>query len=223
MAKALIAALAATLALGACTSSSDDVDPTPNSTEVTTSETTPEPTDDESTEPTPTETPSPDGDREGGETEEPTPTESPDREYTPATEASKSENWPDITAQALPAVVTNDGTSLTVEYDSDGTGELEWHADGWADKAYEDGSGFEIDLGTQRALQIWVSGIRYPQPDEEFAFADETGSDGPILSYDVSGPFEGMHSITIGADEDHDYAVEVSENPLAITIYLDAP
>lgn len=181
MAKALIAALAATLALGACTSSSDD------------------------------------------ESTEPTPTESPNREYTPATEASKSENWPDISAQALPAAVTNDGTSLTVEYDSDGTGELEWHADGWADKAYEDGSGFEIDLGTQRALQIWVSGIRYPQPDEEFAFADETGSDGPILSYDVSGPFEGMHSITIGADEDHDYAVEVSENPLAITIYLDAP
>lgn len=212
MSKKFISAIAVTLALGACTSSSEEAEPTPDTTSAQSSEaTTSAPTED------PGET----------QTSEPTtsaPTSSvPDIEFTPANASSQSENWPDLSAQALAVAVDHGETSITVEYDSDGTGTLEWYTDGWVDTVYEDGSGFEIELGTERALQVWVSGVRYPEPTEDFELLEGSGGEGLILSYSVSGPFEGMHSIAIGADADLDYAIEVSEEPLAITIYVDEP
>ena len=195
MSKKFISAIAVTLALGACTSSSEEAEPTPDTTSAQSSEAT---------------------------TSAPT-SSVPDIEFTPANASSQSENWPDLSAQALAVAVDHGETSITVEYDSDGTGTLEWYTDGWVDTVYEDGSGFEIELGTERALQVWVSGVRYPEPTEDFELLEGSGGDGLILSYSVSGPFEGMHSIAIGADADLDYAIEVSEEPLSITIYVDEP
>lgn len=166
-------------------------------------------------------------------TEEPTSThdagstpeadETNDLAYTPATQPDESDGWPNLTAQALPVDVAKKDGTLTIIYDSDGTGELEWYTDGWTSQAFEDGSGFEIDLGTERVLQLWVSGIRYPEADEPFPVLEGAVDRHPIEAYSVSGPFEGMHSITIGASSDMDYAIEVGKDPHSITIHVKDP
>ncbi len=207
MPKILIAAITVMLTLGACTSSSDE--PAPITTQAT-------PTDVDMSEP---------ADAPGEETSSPDPfDDNQDIDYVAADEPSQSDNWPDFRAQALPVSVSTEPGSITVEYDSDGTGDLEWYTDGWteASLAVEDGSGFPIDVGGERALQLFISGLRYPDIDESYPHLDDEPG-GALTGYDVSGPFEGMHSITIGADHDMDYAIQVDKNPLRVTIYYREP
>ncbi|WP_311590982.1 AMIN-like domain-containing (lipo)protein [Trueperella bernardiae] len=200
-------AAAAVLALAACTQDPGASDTTPAPTTPTPSATktaTPEPTE----EPTQTET----------EPEQPAlPSAEPSVPYSPENKASQSENWPDISAQALPYAVNYGYNYVDIIYTWDGTGELSWYTDGWADQAVEEGSGLPIDVHSDNVLQIHVAGLRLPEPDEYDTSAftlSQTETTG-MTRLAVAGPFEGQHTVTIGAEARLPYSIEVTSQPNA--------
>ncbi|QOR44916.1 AMIN-like domain-containing (lipo)protein [Trueperella pecoris] len=194
-------AMAALLPLAACTNlPTAQTESTPVATPMTTITAAP-------TAPATTDTPMP--------TAQTLPAE--DRAYTAADQPSQSAGWPAMSAQALPYAVEYEKDSIAVIYSWDGAGEMNWYTDGWADRAYEDGSGFPIDVHSDNVLQIWVNGIRYPEGQEvgvsAFTLSD-TKTPG-VTRIKVSAPFEGQHSLAIGGLARVPYRIETSTRPTA--------
>ncbi|MDP9832712.1 MULTISPECIES: AMIN-like domain-containing (lipo)protein [Trueperella] len=137
--------------------------------------------------------------------------------YTAPDQSSQSSTWPDTSAQALPYAVNYGYNYVDVVYSWDGTGELSWYTPGWADEAFEEGSGLPIDVHSNNVLQIHVGGLRLPEPDEYDSSAftlSQTLTEG-MTRIAVSGAFEGQHTVTIGARTRMPYAVEVMNQPNA--------
>lgn len=234
MKKQLIAlAAAGVLTMTACSTTSDDADNGVSASPtdaVSTSEDTPSPSQ-------PTQSTDPD---EETSTNEPSPSATEDlslpdkddpdanthrQEFVTGPLASSDTLAAD--GQALPIAVRfgeHDGFDrVVIEYD-DPHGSMEWSTEGWTDKAYEDGSGFEIETGTERQLQVWVAGVRYPfdAGDDDILVTGLFKNDGGIEVAHVSGMFEGQHSVTIGASEDRPYRVFSLVNPARIVIDVES-
>ncbi|VEI14027.1 AMIN-like domain-containing (lipo)protein [Trueperella bialowiezensis] len=206
------------LTLSGCSNSSEEAESTPSATTASASA-------------SPTATPEP------TPTDEVTPSPSPEEpalpdvsvaqrtgDYLKPNEPSQSPNWPHSLGQALPIAAAEGPGYFTIEYDASAGEMIDWYTDGWAEAelAVEEGSGLPIDVNGKRALQIFVSGIRYPEPTDPQLIVNPEYPSGLTGSH-VSGPFEGMHSIVIGADEDMPYRIETKEDPMTLTIFFDKP
>lgn len=213
MKRVLAAAMMVSL-VAACTSTTDE---TPTSTEptdtATTSETTtpaapttPEETEDETTAPTDDESAPADTIDGSGLTTDPT----------------QSDSFPDLLGQFLPIEARVGGHGnydrVVVEYDED-EGELSWSAS-YEDEPIQDGSGLPVDMAGQTFLTVVVSGVRYPDEGEATEGINVTGLNQATVVEDVhvDYPFEGMHMIFVGVDEEHPYRVQVFNDPERIVI-----
>lgn len=219
----IVTSLAVLALLGACSTSEEEADPTagqeaPGSSETGTSPATgtedPEDTEE------PAESDDPEQSTEPVETEEPTETESEPEDLPDfVTGESQSAGYPDLDGEYLSVETrlgSHDGYDrVVVEYT--GTGTLNWHAN-YTDTPVEDGSGFEVDIPGETFLQVSVSGISYPDPDDPDV--PHTGQDSTdvISAVEYGGPFEGMHQLYIGLDKEREYRVFVDENPSRLVI-----
>lgn len=215
MKKMLAAAMLVSL-LAACTEASED---SPTTLETTGSA---GPVETGTPEPSGTPTSEPEETSEPGETSEPaTAPETVDvSDFT--VEPTSSDDFPELLGQYLPLEARVGGHEeydrVVVEYD-DGAGQLGWSAS-YEDAAIEDGSGLEVDMAGEQFLTITVSGVRYPTEAEAADPFPITGLDQSAVIADVhvDYPFEGMHMIFIGLDEQHPYRVQVFDSPLRIVV-----
>ncbi|MDO5025943.1 MAG: hypothetical protein Q4E03_05445 [Trueperella sp.] len=144
------------------------------------------------------------------------------------TAAVTTDNWLEygsLRPQAVRTGVHDGYERVVVEYD--GAGKLGWKTTGWAAEARQPGSGFPIELGGKRALQIVISGVTYPE-----GVADASGNANiPDLSADltkgtqltgieVDQPFEGLHTVTLGANSGLKYRITSMSQPTRLIIDL---
>ena len=116
---------------------------------------------------------------------------------------SQSADFPDLVGAYLPETARVGGHDtyerVVVEY-SGNEGTLNWSAS-YEDAPIQDGSGFEVDMGGEEFLTIWVSGVTYPTGDPgEFEISGLNQATA-IQDVHVDMPFEGMHTFFIGVDE----------------------
>lgn len=217
---ALVGVLAACSTVTEDSQRSNDAPETEGSTDrsVDESETTePDPTDGDSTdsEPPATETTEPEEPKQ----DEPTVDIS---QFT--TDATMSENYPDLLGHYLPMKARVGGHEgydrVVIEYD-DGEGELTWAAS-YEDTPIEDGTGFAVEMDGERFLTLSIAGVRYPKEGELTSDSriEPTGLNQSTIIEDVhvDYPFEGMHMAFIGVDEDRPYRVQVFDNPARVVV-----
>lgn len=219
----IVTSLAVLALLGACSTSEEDAEATAGQDTPGSSETRTSPSADaEDTE----ETEEPAGSDDPDQTTEPVSTEDPtEMEAAPdelpdfVTGESKSPGYPNHEGEYLGVetrLASHDGYDrVVVEYT--GTGTLNWHAH-FTDTPVEDGSGFEVDIPGKTCLQVSVTGISYPDPDAPAVPHTGPDSTDVISALEYGGPFEGMHQLYIGLDEEREYRVFVDENPSRLVI-----
>lgn len=105
---------------------------------------------------------------------------------------------------------------VVVEY-SEAAPHLTWQAS-WTDTPTQDGSGFAISMAGTRFLQVDVAGTTSIPAD----IVDLTHVPGTPLhavqAVNVQLPFEGMHPVFIGLDEERPYRVHFFENPTRLVV-----
>lgn len=145
-----------------------------------------------------------------------------------STDEVTSDNWLDsgfLQPQTVRTGVHDGYERIVVEYA--GEGELGWKTTGWANEAHHPGSGFPVEVGGSRALQIAISGVTYPDavlnggskdeiPDLTATLAKGT----QLIGVLVDQPFEGLHNVTLGADSDLKYRITSLTNPTRLVIDL---
>lgn len=140
------------------------------------------------------------------------------------TEETQSEGFPDLLGDFFPVEARVGGHEtydrVVIEYD-EGEGQLNWGAY-YTDVPTQDGSGFVVDMEGEQFLTLTISGVRYPH-DEEMGHESEIVASGlnqseVIADVNVDFPFEGMHLVHIGVDEQRPYRVVAFHDPARLVI-----
>lgn len=139
-------------------------------------------------------------------------------------EETQSEGFPDLLGDFFPVEARVGGHEsydrVVIEYD-DGEGQLNWGAY-YTDVPTQDGSGFVVDMDGEQFLTLSISGVRYPH-EEEMGHESEIVASGlnqsdVIADVNVDFPFEGMHLVHIGVDEQRPYRVVAFHDPARLVI-----
>ncbi|MDO5741131.1 MAG: hypothetical protein Q4P07_13395 [Ornithinimicrobium sp.] len=106
--------------------------------------------------------------------------------------------------------------------DLTGTGALGWRA-AYADNPSMDGSGQAVEIAGDQVLELWLSGMGYPQPGSpvysEGTFMLDTHSLGTVVEVMRTTPFEGRLQVFIGMNGDRrPYRVFELESPRRLVI-----
>ncbi|MFY9263555.1 MAG: hypothetical protein GX483_08245 [Actinomycetaceae bacterium] len=198
--KKLSVLIIAALALAGCESSPDKPEPEPTTTQT------------ESAQPT----------TQAPETSDPDIDNTDDADLPPFTSGAYESDDPfALNAQMFPVTVrvgVQDGYDrLVVEY-TDAEGLPGYFTDGFTPELLGQGAGMPIDIDGEALIQIMVSGIRYPTPDENPDLEPDIPTGSVITDVQVSYPFEGMHEINIGLDAEREYRIFYLEDPSRIVI-----
>lgn len=202
--------------LAACSGPAEDPTPEPVTTPAATSAPATDPaTTPETSAPT-TEPPAPTTTEPTTPAPTPTGDDDDDLPYATPDQTLHSEDWLTVAGGDLFLA------SLDVDDDEvvavfDGAGPLSWEAR-YVDEAYTQGKGDPVVIdGAGAYLQVSTAGFRYPQPTEEVI---TDASDGDI-AVKVDPPFEGMSIFVIGVEEAVPFHVNVTENPVTLTVTFD--
>lgn len=220
--KRIVVAIAVSVVLAACGSDTDGPTTAPQTTTEGSAGPGEETTEPASEEPTTEDTTAPSDDPTTESTDEPTsdPTDTGEDSGDFTTGPSQSADFPDLVGAYLPETARVGGHDtyerVVVEY-SGNEGTLNWSAS-YEDAPIQDGSGFEVDMGGEEFLTVWVSGVTYPTGDPgEFEISGLNQATA-IQDVHVDMPFEGMHTFFIGVDEKRPYRVQVLNDPMRIVV-----